>query len=950
MKASAVSIPLSQAPANSEWASLELKDSNESLHDPLSSLPPSARATLQRSQKQQSGLRRRTPNERSLQRSYTAVGDTQGDEADGEDEPPRKPMREILQGLLESKYSQFVMTSITLFALFGDDMRIAFFFLSADVVFFAIYTISLFLFALELTLQSMVIDGYKYSFFFVLDCIATASLLPDIPWFTEPLYELFFPSGDGESGTSELAAAGKASRAGTRAGRIVRLVRLVRLIRVVRISSFLAREKKSELDQQGEDALKKKQDKEKRVQASRLGKILSESTTRRVIVGVLSMMIIWPNLEITIENLAPVYGLENLYYFGRSTCGDIDRYLDTDAMIGLRCNATLGRESPWLTAAGWEFLVYHYSLQSRAMQKELYVPQRLLSLRVPNFANGGIVEDIKFVKTTRCVELSESVEDLSFRVPADGLTPTPCFDKYCCWAEHPTCGMSDRSLCPWRASEMKVFAFQPPECLGEDSPCKGLTLIARFLVRSFTEAEAKASIGLTTFVVFLLGFGSISFSNDTQRLVIAPIEKMVNIVKQLADDPLRKPEIQDEAGDEVVEVEKNKEKKNTGQLDTGMLESTILKIGSLLQVGFGEAGAIIIGQNMAAADGELNIMKAGRKVVAIYGFCRICDFLETTQCLNEEVMVFVNKIGHILHTCVHHWRGSANKNMGDSFMVTWIVTEKVDQEAMLLTGVLASDKMQELTDRAFIAFVKVTSEVRRAADLAAYAKHPKMIPKFGMSYKVRLAFSLHSGWGVEGAIGSRHKIDASYVSPHVNIAQRVLDATEIYGSQFLLTDTIWNCLCQSARDRTRKIDTVMIKGATEPTGLYHVDFSSAIIPTPEGHELGDILPTAEITVTELRTKAIETLFTMDQDMVGLLEGISLDFITSWRGGYNLYMVGTWDHALTNFQRCSNLMPDGDGPSETLIAFILEHNAEPPEGWSGVRELQNRVKASSYDNF
>ena len=45
-----------------------------------SSVSYQARATLQRSQKQQSGLRRRTPNERSLQRSYTAVGDTQGDE------------------------------------------------------------------------------------------------------------------------------------------------------------------------------------------------------------------------------------------------------------------------------------------------------------------------------------------------------------------------------------------------------------------------------------------------------------------------------------------------------------------------------------------------------------------------------------------------------------------------------------------------------------------------------------------------------------------------------------------------------------------------------------------------------------------------------------------------------------------------------------------------------
>merc|ERR1719321_1945080 len=179
---------------------------------------------------------------------------------------------------------------------------------------------------------------------------------------------------------------------------------------------------------------------------------------------------------------------------------------------------------------------------------------------------------------------------------------------------------------------------------------------------------------------------------------------------------LKKPEIWQADEAEPVEVPK----KNAGQLETGMLETTILKIGSLLQVGFGEAGAQIIGQNMSSADGELNIMKAGRKVIAIYGFCRINDFLETTQCLLEEVMVFVNKIGHILHTCVHHWRGSANNNMGDSFMVTWMVPEKDEQELMLMNGMIASEKMQELTDRAFIAFVKVTSEVRRAADLAAY--------------------------------------------------------------------------------------------------------------------------------------------------------------------------------------------------------------------------------------
>jgi hypothetical protein len=45
-----------------------------------------------------------------------------------------------------------------------------------------------------------------------------------------------------------------------------------------------------------------------------------------------------------------------------------------------------------------------------------------------------------------------------------------------------------------------------------------------------------------------------AFSKDTQTLVIAPIEKMVNIVKQLADDPLTKPEVTEE--DEEFQTKK----------------------------------------------------------------------------------------------------------------------------------------------------------------------------------------------------------------------------------------------------------------------------------------------------------------------------------------------------------------------------------------------------------
>lgn len=53
-----------------------------------------------------------------------------------------------------------------------------------------------------------------------------------------------------------------------------------------------------------------------------------------------------------------------------------------------------------------------------------------------------------------------------------------------------------------------------------------------------------------------------------------------------------------------------------------------------------------------------------------------------------------------------------------------------------------------------------------------YSKDPELaraIPGF----KVRMGFGLHVGWAIEGAIGSEFKIDASYLSPNVNLAARL---------------------------------------------------------------------------------------------------------------------------------------------------------------------------------
>ena len=56
------------------------------------------------------------------------------------------------------------------------------------------------------------------------------------------------------------------------------------------------------------------------------------------------------------------------------------------------------------------------------------------------------------------------------------------------------------------------------------------------------------------------------------------------------------------------------------EYETQTLEKAIVKIGSLLALGFGEAGAGIIGQNMNI-EGDIDPMMPGQRTYAIFGFC-----------------------------------------------------------------------------------------------------------------------------------------------------------------------------------------------------------------------------------------------------------------------------------------------------------------------------------------
>ena len=104
----------------------------------------------------------------------------------------------------------------------------------------------------------------------------------------------------------------------------------------------------------------------------------------------------------------------------------------------------------------------------------------------------------------------------------------------------------------------------------------------------------------------------------------------------MSENPLAKPESSNNHSDDP-------------QMETRILENSINKICSLLAVGFGDAGAEVIANNIRSG-GDLNPMIAGNKVVAIFGFCDIRNFTDTTEVLQEDIMEFVNTIADIVHT------------------------------------------------------------------------------------------------------------------------------------------------------------------------------------------------------------------------------------------------------------------------------------------------------------
>merc|ERR1712048_523024 len=87
-----------------------------------------------------------------------------------------------------------------------------------------------------------------------------------------------------------------------------------------------------------------------------------------------------------------------------------------------------------------------------------------------------------------------------------------------------------------------------------------------------------------------------------------------------------------------------------------------------------------------------------------------------------------------------------------------------------------------------VATALILAGVNRSNTLAAYRAHPGIQQRLGRHCRVGVTFGLHFGWAIEGALGTEYKIDATYVSPNVSIAESVERAADFYGTNVLITE------------------------------------------------------------------------------------------------------------------------------------------------------------------
>ena len=220
---------------------------------------------------------------------------------------------------------------------------------------------------------------------------------------------------------------------------------------------------------------------------------------------------------------------------------------------------------------------------------------------------------------------------------------------------------------------------------------------------------------------------------------------------------------------------------------------------------------------------------------------------------------------------------------------------------------------------ALSAFVNVIGEIRKSDMLQQLLRRNNFWSKFP-GFTVRMGFGLHIGWAIEGAIGSEVKIDASYLSPHVNIAARLEAATKMYGIDILVSEAFYEGLGSGRKSLCRVLDRVAFKGSSEPMYIYTYD-------------------THSLNSSNLSESHYQALFNDAQSQHA--RQIDLSVVREmYNNAVQQYIDGKWAGAAAALEQWIKLVPK-DNPAQNLLNYLKRKGLECPAEWPGYRKLERK---------
>jgi len=264
----------------------------------------------------------------------------------------------------------------------------------------------------------------------------------------------------------------------------------------------------------------------------------------------------------------------------------------------------------------------------------------------------------------------------------------------------------------------------------------------------------------------------------------------------------------------------------------------------------------------------------GKSTMATILFSDIRGFTTLTEELGAQGTVsLLNEYFTIMVDCIQREGGMLDKFIGDAIMAAFGVPFPHDDD-------------EDRALRAAIGMIRALNvwNVKRIGD----GKKP-----------VNMGIGINTDTIVSGNIGSPRRMDYTLIGDGVNLASRLESLCKQYHASILISENTYKKL--RGTYRIREVDSVVVKGKTEPVGIYEVlDY----------HD--------------------------DKTFPNIME-----VVNHFKSGLSLYRNGAWDRAIDAFAEALKLHQD-----EKLCRMYIDRceylRESPPEGdWDGVWIMKSK---------